>query len=101
MLLFGWLVPSPSMQLFDAVVFAHLLPGAFAILFLFRRRGWHAAGAVIAAMIFILGGSASARLQHTGMIFSYGFFPLALLLLERRSTDAPTCSARSSPSSPP
>jgi hypothetical protein len=82
MLLFGWLVPSPSMQLFDAVVFAHLLPGAFAILLLFRRRGWHAAGAVIAAMVFILGGSASARLQHTGMIFSYGFFPLALLLLE-------------------
>ena len=82
MLLFGWLVPSPSMQLFDAVVFAHLLPGALAILFLFRRRGWHAAGAVIAAMIFMLGGSASARLQHTGIIFSYGFFPLALLLLE-------------------
>ena len=82
MLLFGWLVPSPSMQLFDIVVFAHFLPGAFAILALFRRRGWHAAGAVIAAMIFILGGSASARLQHTGMIFSYGFFPLALLLLE-------------------
>jgi hypothetical protein len=82
MLLFGWLVPSPSMQLFDAVVFAHFLPGAFATLGLFRRRGWHAAGAVIAAMVFILGGSASARLQHTGMIFSYGFFPLALLLLE-------------------
>jgi Bacterial membrane protein YfhO len=82
MLLFGWLVPSPSMQLFDAVVFAHFLPGAFAILLLFRRRGWHAAGAVVAAMVFILGGSASARLQHTGMIFSYGFFPLALLLLE-------------------
>ncbi len=82
MLLFGWLVPSPSMQLFDIVVFAHFLPGAFAILALFRRRGWHAAGAVIAAMIFILGGSASARLQHTGMIISYGFFPLALLLLE-------------------
>ena len=33
-------------------------------------------------MIFMLGGSASARLQHTGMIFSYGFFPLALWLLE-------------------
>ena len=70
------------MQLFDAVVFAHFLPGALAILLLFRRRGWRPAGAVIAAMIFMLGGSASARLQHTGMIFSYGFFPLALWLLE-------------------
>ncbi|HEY7383083.1 MAG TPA: YfhO family protein [Beijerinckiaceae bacterium] len=82
MLLFGWLVPSPSMKLFDAVVFAHLLPGALAILGLFRRRRWHAAGAVVAAMVFVLGGSASARLQHTGIIFSYGFYPLALLLLE-------------------
>src|SRR4051812_7689665 len=82
MLLFAWAVPSPSMQLFDIVVFAHFLPGALAILMLFRRRGWAPAGAVIAAMIFMLGGSASARLQHTGMIFSYGFFPLALWLLE-------------------
>ena len=82
MLLFAWLVPSPSMQLFDAVVFAHFLPGALGVLLLFRKRGWRPAGAVLAAMIFMLGGSASARLQHTGMIFSYGFFPLALWLLE-------------------
>ncbi|MET0428037.1 MAG: hypothetical protein ABW026_06020 [Microvirga sp.] len=82
MVLFGWLVPEPSMQAFDAVVFAHFLPGALAFVPLFRRRGWHPAGAVIAALIFMLGGSATARLQHTGMILSYGFFPLALLLLE-------------------
>lgn len=82
MLLFGWLVPEPSMKLFDAVVFAHFLPGALAFVFLFRRRGWHPAGAVVAAIIFILGGSATARLQHTGIILSYGYFPLALLLLE-------------------
>jgi hypothetical protein len=82
MLLFGGLVPSPSMQLFDVVVFAHLLPGALAFPFLFRRRGWHWTGAVVAAAIFILGGSASGRLQHTGMILSYGLFPLALVLLE-------------------
>ncbi len=82
MMLFGWLVPSPSMELFDLVVFAHLLPGALAMAPLFRRRGWHPAGAVIAAVVFVLGGSASARLQHTGMIFSYGLLPLALWLLE-------------------
>lgn len=82
MLLFGWLVPEPSMQLFDAVVFAHFLPGALAFVPLFRRRGWHWSGAVVAALIFMLGGSASARLQHTGIILSYGFFPLALWLLE-------------------
>lgn len=82
MLLFGWLVPEPSMQLFDLVVFAHFLPGALAFVPLFRRRGWHPAGAVIAAIVFMLGGSATARLQHTGIILSYGFFPLALWLLE-------------------
>ena len=82
MVLFGWLVPKPSMTLFDLVVFAHLLPGALAFPFLFRRRGWHPAGAVVAAMIFVLGGSAAARLQHTGIIFGYGLYPLALLLLE-------------------
>ncbi|MFD0463649.1 hypothetical protein ACFQY9_19195 [Microvirga aerilata] len=83
MLLFGWLIPEPSMQFFDAVVFAHFLPGALAFIPLFRRRGWHSAGAVAAALIFMLGGSATARLQHTGMIFSYGFFPLAFWLLEQ------------------
>jgi len=82
MLLFGWLVPEPSMQLFDLLVFAHLLPGALAFVALFRRRRWHAAGAVVAAIIFMLGGSATARLQHTGIIISYGAFPLALYLLE-------------------
>lgn len=82
MLLFGWLVPEPSMQLFDIVVFAHFLPGALAMVPLFRRRGWHPAGAVVAAVIFMLGGSATARLQHTGIILSYGFVPLALWLLE-------------------
>lgn len=82
MLLFGWLKPDPSMELFDLVVFAHFLPGALAFLPIFRRRGWHWSGAVVAAIVFMLGGSATARLQHTGMIFSYGFFPLAFWLLE-------------------
>ncbi|MFO1148590.1 MAG: YfhO family protein [Alsobacter sp.] len=82
MMLFAWLVPEPSMELFDLVVFAHLLLPAFAILGFFARRGWHPAGAVVAAMVVVLGGSAAARLQHTGMIFSYSFFIPALLLLE-------------------
>ena len=82
MLLFGWLIPEPSMELFDLAVFAHLLPGGLAFIPLFRRRGWHWTGAALAAAIFMLGGSATARLQHTGMIFSYGFVPLAFWLLE-------------------
>ena len=82
MVAFAWLVPAPSMELFDTVVFAHLLLPAFAILALFARKGWHPAGAVLAAMMIVLGGSAAARLQHTGMIFSYAFFVPAFVFLE-------------------
>ncbi|WP_460451870.1 YfhO family protein [Alsobacter sp. SYSU BS001988] len=82
MALFAWLAPEASMQLFDGVVFAHLLLPAFATLGLFWRRGWHPIGAVAAAMMIVLGGSAAARLQHTGMIFSYSFFLPALLFVE-------------------
>ena len=82
MLFFAWLVPEPSMTVFDLVVFAHLLPGGVAMLLIFRNRGWRPEGGVVAAMIFILGGSASARLQHTGIIFGYGFYPVAFYLLE-------------------
>ena len=99
MLLFGWLVPQPSMELFDAVIFAHLLPGALAFVPLFARRGWHPAGAVAAAIIFMLGGSATARLQHTGMILSYSF-SIALWLLEEALARARTATAFSSRSSP-
>jgi hypothetical protein len=92
MALFGWLWPSPSMQVFDVVVFAHLLAGGLAVLGLVQRRGWRPEGAVLAAVIFMLGGSAAARLQHTGMIISYSFLPIALLCLEttlaRRSCKA-------------
>lgn len=82
MLLFAWLAPGASMQTFDAVVAAHLLAGGFAILGLFARRGWRPEGAVLAGMIFMLGGPAASRLQHTGIILSYAYFPLAVLLLE-------------------
>ncbi len=63
--------------------------GGLCVLGLFRRWRWDPAGAVLAALIFMLGGAASSRLQHTGMIISYSFFPAALwcleIALERRS----------------
>jgi len=82
MVIFALLAPRASMQLFDSVIMAHLIFGGLGILALFWRRGQLAPGAVLAAMVFMLGGSASARLQHTGMILSYSFFPWALLCLE-------------------
>lgn len=91
MLFVAWLAHAPSMQLFDVAVFSHFLIGSLGIVGLFRRRHWHPAGAVLAAAVFILGGSAAARLQHSGMIFSYGLMPMALFLLE---TSLARCSWR-------
>jgi hypothetical protein len=82
MVLFALIAPLASLQMFDAVILAHLCFGGLGVLAIFRHRRWHPAAAVFAALIFMLGGSASGRLQHTGMIISYAFFPIALLLLE-------------------
>ena len=82
MVLFALLVPKASLQMFDAVILAHLLAGGFGVLGLFARRNWHPAGAVLAAVAFMLAGPASSRLQHTGIIISYSWFPLALWTLE-------------------
>lgn len=79
----------PTMRVFDIVVQAHLLIGGLAIALIGWRLHWPAASSVLAATMFMLGGPASGRLQHTGIILSYSVFPLALLLLqlalERRS----------------
>ena len=89
MFLFALLAPHASMQVFDAMVYAHLLGGGFGMLGLGRRRGWRPQAALLAALVFMFGGPAASRLQHTGMIISYGFIPLAIwsleAALERRS----------------
>ena len=72
-----------SLHAFDAVTFAYLFLGAIGIILYFHDRGWHAGGALVAAMAFALGGSASARIQHTGQIVSLAYLPLALWLLSR------------------
>jgi len=89
MVLFALIAPNASMQLFDAVILAHLLAGGICVVGLSRRWRWHPAAAVLTAIVFMLGGAASSRLQHTGIIISYSFFPAALwcldIALERRS----------------
>src|ERR1700730_18362645 len=82
MVLFALVAPNASMQLFDAAVLAHFFAGGGCILGLSRRWRWHPAAAVLAALIFMLGGAASSRLQHTGIIISYSFFPAALWCLD-------------------
>ena len=74
---------APSFRAIDAVTFAYLFLGGLGIILYFRDRGWHAAGALVAALAFAFGGAASARLQHTGQVISLAYLPLTLWLLAR------------------
>ncbi len=89
-LLMAALNPSPGPRALDAVVLASLLMGACGIIALFRDRDWHPAGAVLAALVFVFGASASWRVQHVGQVMSIAWLPVAWWLLdralERRST---------------
>ena len=76
------LVPDPGLVLADAIAYGMLLVGAFAVLLIFRDRGWHWSGAVVAALAFAFGGSAAWRIQHTGQILSLAWFVPALWTLE-------------------
>ncbi len=88
-LLLAWLWPGAPMHAFDLAVGLHLLLAGIATVFIAQRWGFGAAGAALAAIVIMLGGSASARLQHIGQIVSYSWFivSFALLLgaLEERS----------------
>lgn len=81
--------PTPSLHTFDFIVFVHLLIGGLSVGALGWRAHWPVAACVLAAVVFMFGGAAAGRLQHTGAIITYGLFPAALLLLqlslERRS----------------
>lgn len=82
-LLLAALDPAPSFAQADGIVLGMLALGGLGILLFFRDRGWHWAGAVVAALAFACGGSAAWRVQHTGQILSLAYLPLALVLLER------------------
>jgi hypothetical protein len=75
--------PAPSFRAADAVVFATLLLGGLGVILFFRDRGWHAAGALVAALAFAFGGAAAARIQHISEVMSLAYLPLALWLLAR------------------
>lgn len=81
-LAWAWLDPQPTMLAFDVIVFSHLLAGAIGIVGIGHRQGWPAAASATAAAIFMLGGPAAARLNHTGIIVCYGLLPCALLALD-------------------
>jgi hypothetical protein len=79
--LLALLSAAPGFRAVDAVTFAYLFLGGLGLILFFRDRGWHMAGALIAALAFAFGGAASARLQHTGEVISLAYFPPTLWLL--------------------
>lgn len=77
------LSPSPSFRAVDAYVLAHLLAGGLALMMVFRDRGWHPLGGLLAAIVFAFGASAAWRVQHVGQIASLAFFAIAFWLTAR------------------
>ena len=83
-LFFVWALvdPAPSIRAFDLLVYAHLLIGGISMVAIGWRARWPLPANILAAALFMLAGAASGRLQHTGIIISYGLFPLAWLTLQ-------------------
>ncbi len=73
----------PTLRAADAIVLGMLFLGGFGLILYFRDRGWHAAGALVAAIAFAYGGSAGWRIQHTGQVISLAWWPLALWAMTR------------------
>ncbi|MCW2284796.1 hypothetical protein M2323_002683 [Rhodoblastus acidophilus] len=77
------LVPEPNFQQADGVAFLMLTLGGIGWMLYFRDKGFFAAGGLVAALAFAYGGSAAWRIQHTGQILSFSWFPLAFWALNR------------------
>lgn len=78
----AWFLPRASIGLFDMIVLAHLAVGSAAAAGLAARRGFGPQAAILAAAVVFFGGPAMGRLQHVGLVVSYAYLPICLLLLE-------------------
>jgi hypothetical protein len=83
MALLALVARNPSFRALDTIMLALLALGGISVLMLFRDRGWHPAGGIVAAMAYAFGASAAWRIQHIGQIESFAFFAVALWLLAR------------------
>ncbi len=81
--LLAYLEPEPSFRQLDLYCFLLLGLTAFSVLMLFKDRGWHPAGAAVAALAAAFGGSSIWRIQHIKQIEAFAFSMLCLWLLSR------------------
>lgn len=81
--LIAYFDPAPSFRVLDTYCFLLLGMAAVSVLMLFKDRGWHPAGATLAALATAFGGSAIWRIQHVKQIESFAFFVLSFWLLTR------------------
>lgn len=81
--LLAYLEKVPTFRELDTYALLMLGIGALAIVKLFQDRGWHPAGAAVAAIAYAFGASAAWRIQHIAQIQSYALFAPSLWLLAR------------------
>jgi len=74
--------PNPSMQLVDFVHLSHLLFGAFAIFGFGRISGWRWEASLVAALVYMMAGPSSLRLEHMLMTVSYMWIAITLWRLK-------------------
>ncbi|MEM8572001.1 MAG: hypothetical protein AAGG56_14005 [Pseudomonadota bacterium] len=82
LLTLAWFDPEPSIHAMDAIILTHLFIGAAAVAIWGLRRDMHPFAVLVAALVFAFGGSAMARLQHSFMVMSYAWIPVAILNVE-------------------
>lgn len=68
-----------GLWIFDATTLACMLAGALCFYGYARGHGSTAAFAALAAIVFLLGGYGTSRLQHVSQIISYALLPILLL----------------------
>lgn len=82
-LLMAWMLlrEEPGAVWFCWGVLLHLLLGGAAMLDLLRRHGANALGSLVGATVFMAGGVAASRLEHTPCVIAYAYVPLVLLAI--------------------
>lgn len=82
-LLLALVDPSPGPWAQDVTLLGAMAAGGVGLMVWFRDKGWHWAGAIVAALAFTFGAAMAWRIQHTGQVLSLAYLPWALLLLDR------------------